>query len=246
MNRFRRALGRQDWTAVAIELVVVVLGILIALQVGQWAQRQQERDLEKTYLSRLKEDLQVEYRRATVAERWARDRLSAVELLNRLVSDPGMAESDPGAVLWAIESASWRSFPRGNAFVYNELQSTGHMRLIRSVALRRQLAEHYAKLAIDSWVGEDRSAEEQFDEATAGLLNTEELMALERVGGDRLRVNVEQGRARVLATGFARRGDAQALLPSVAQHHLFNLRVIGDEKARLRRLIRAVESELRQ
>lgn len=245
MNRFRVALSRQDWVAFAVELIVVVLGILIALQVNQWAQGRQDRDLEKTYLLRLKEDLQIEYARATDAESWAKDRLEAVELLNRLVADPALATSDPAAVLWAIESASWRSFPKGNSFVYNELQSTGHMRVIRSVSLRRKLAEHYAQLAIDAWVGEDRAAEEKFDEATAGLLDTKELMAFEEVGGDRRRVKIEQRRAIVLATGFSRRFDALAQLPSVAQHHLFNLRVIGDEKARLRRLVGAVENELR-
>jgi hypothetical protein len=246
MNRFRRALGRQDWLAVTIELTVVVLGILIALQLDQWAQARQERRLEQAYLLRLKEDLQIEYARAAAAERWAKDRLEAVNLLNRLVADPTVAATDPRAVLWAIESASWRSFPKGNPFVYNELQSTGHMRIIRSLPLRRQLAEHYADLAIDSWVGEDRAAEEKFDDATAGLLNAQELMAFERTGGDRLRVNIDVDRAMSLATSFSRRGDALAQLPSVAQHHLFNLRVIGDQKARLRKLVAAVDGELRQ
>src|SRR5688572_4608935 len=180
MNHLRRAFARQDWVAVAIELIVVVLGILIALEVDQWAQRRQEHDLEKAYLLQLKEDLRTEYGRATDAESWAKDRLKAVEVLNRVATDHAAAAADPAAVLWAIETASWRSFPKGNAFVYDELQSSGHMRLIRSVALRRLLAEHYAKLAIDAWVGEDREAEEKFDQATAGLLNVQELMALER------------------------------------------------------------------
>lgn len=246
MNRFRRALGRQDWVATAIELMVVVLGILIALQVDQWAQSRQERILEKTYLQRLKEDLQIEFRRATDAERWAGDRLAAIELLNRLASNPAIAASDPAAVLWAIETASWRSFPKGSALVYDELQNTGHMRVIRSVALRRQLAEHYDQLAIDAWVGEDRAAEERFDQATAGLLTAEELMAIERAGGDREHVNAEPSRANALAIGFSRRGEALAELPSVSQHHLFNLRVIGDNKTRIRRLVATVESELSQ
>lgn len=246
MNRFRRAFGRQDWVAVAIELIVVVLGILIALQVDQWAQRRQEHDLEKVYLLRLKQDLQIEHSRATKAEDWARDRLEAVAVLNRLSSDLPATEIDPAALLWAIETASWRTFPKGNAFVYNELQNSGNMRVIRSVALRRQLAEHYAELAIDAWVGEDRAAEEKFDQATAGLLNAEELMAFERVAGDRRQVTVEPGRAQAVAAGFLMRGDALAQLPSVAQHHLFNLRVIGDQKARIQRLIAEVDSELRQ
>ena len=245
MNRLRGALGRQDWAAVAIDLMVVVFGILIALRVDQWAQDRQERQLEQTYLSRLKDDLQGEYQRATNAESWARDRLAAVNMLSRLALDPAAAASEPTAVPWAIETASWRSFPKDNASVYNELQSTGNMRVIRSIPLRRQMAEHYGQLAIDAWVGEDRVAEEALDQATAGLLNLQELTALEQAAGDRRQLRVEPDRAIALATAFSRRGDAQAQLPSVAQHHLFNLRVIGDKKARIRRLIAAVNGEIR-
>ena len=244
INRFRRALAKQDWMAVAIELVVVVVGILIALEVGQWAQGREERELERTYLLRLKEDLQIEYARATDAESWARDRLDAVALLSRITGNPAAAGDEVASVAWAIETASWRSFPRVSQFVYNELQSTGHMRLIRSVALRRELAEHYAHLARDSWVGEDRSAELRFDEAAAGLLSMNELMALERATGDRRAAPVERDRALALATGLSRRPAALAQLPSVAQHHLFNLRVIGTMKARIRRLMATVEREL--
>lgn len=244
MNRIFRALGRQDWTSVAIELVVVVAGILIALQVDQWAQGRQQRDLERTYLLRLKEDLQIEYARVSDAEGWARDRLEAVELLSRIAADPAAAARNPMAVPWAIETASWRSFPKTGGFVYNELQNTGHMTLIRSVALRRQLSEHYAHLARDAWVGEDRSAEQSFDDATAGLLSMQELTALERAAGERRAVPIDQTRALALASGLATRPDAVGQLPSVAQHHLFNLRVIGDMKARIRAITATVEREI--
>lgn len=246
MKRVSRALRRQDWTAVAVDLIVVVVGILIALQVDQWAQGRQERALGTTYLARLGEDLQTEYARATDAEGWARDRLRAVALLSRVVSDPAVGASESATLPWAIETASWRSFPRSSGFVYDELQSTGHMRLIRSLTLRRELAEHYAILARDSWVGEDRSAEQSFDDATAGLLSMEELLAIERAAGSEGAVSIERHRALALASGLAGRPDAVGQLPSVAQHHLFNLRVIGDMKARIRRLRATVERELRQ
>lgn len=245
MNRFRRALGRQDWTAVAIELMVVVLGILIALQVDQWAQRRQDREQERALLLRLKEDLRTEHARAAAAEGWAEDRLEAVELLSRIASNPAAAALDPAAIPWAIETASWRSFPKVSAFVYNDLQSTGHMSLIRSVDLRRELAEHYAHLTRDAWVGEDRYAEQNFDEATAGLLSMDELMAIERATGERSQVLIGRNRALALATEFSNRPDALRELPSVAQHHLFNLRVIGEMKARIRRLSAVVEREIR-
>jgi len=243
-NRLLRSLRRQDWAAVAIELIVVVLGILIALQVDQWAQQKNDRELERTYLLRLKEDLAIEYADARAAEGWARDRIEAVEVLQKLASDPSAAADAPVDVPWAIETASWRSFPRVSAFAYNELQGTGQLRLLRSHALRRALADHYGRFALDAVVGEDRAAEEGFDEATAGVLTIGELTDVERAQGNRRDMAIDRSRALVMAADFAGRGEAVRRLPSMVQHHLFNLRVIGEMKARVRRLAAAVEQEI--
>jgi len=235
-DRASRALTRQDWTAVAIELVVVVVGILIALGVSQWAEQQGERQRERVSLERLHDDLQIEYAVATAAEGWARARLEATGKLADFTAHPELAETSPSTVPWAIETASWRSFPRVSAFVYNELQDTGEMRLIRSFELRRALADHYGRLATDARVGEDRAAEERFDAAAAGLLSVDELLTIERMEGERRMLPTEGARALALARAFASRPDAVRELAGVGQHHQFNLRVIGEMKARIRAL----------
>lgn len=42
-RRFAANLRRQDWTAVAVELLIVILGVFIGLQVDNWNQARQER-----------------------------------------------------------------------------------------------------------------------------------------------------------------------------------------------------------
>lgn len=130
------------------------------------------------------------------------------------------------------------------AFVYNELQNTGQMRLIRSVALRRQLADHYDDIAREAEVGEDRYAERIFDEGTAGLLTIKELEDIERGADAERGIAIGAERATALARQFAQRDAAVRQLPSVAQHHLFNLKVIGDMKRRIAALTAAVDREL--
>jgi hypothetical protein len=245
-NRALRTFARQDWTAVAIELAVVVAGILIALAVDQWADRRGERQLEGVYLARLHDELQTEYSIATAAEGWARARLEGVEKLADLTADPERAARSPNGVPWAIETASWRSFPRVSAFVYNELQDTGQMRLISSFELRRRLADHYDQLASVARVGEDRSAEERFDAATAGLLSLDELLTIERNQGERRLLATEPTRAVALARAFAGRPEAVREIASVGQHHMYNLRVIGEMKARIRVLDTLVRREQRR
>ena len=245
-NRISKALARQDWAAVAIELVVVVVGILIALGVGQWAEQRSERQRERLSLERLHDDLQIEYAVATSAEGWARVRLEAIEKLADLTAHPEHAGLDPSSVPLAIETASWRSFPQVSAFVYNELQDTGQMRLIRSFELRRGLADHYGRLGTDARIGEDRAAEVRFEAATAGLLSVDELLAIERRPGERRMLPTQPARALALARAFAARPDAVRELAGLGQHHMFNLRVIGEMKTRIRALEALIEREQRR
>ena len=57
-RRLTERLKQHGWFAVGVDLLVVVVGILIALQVDAWAQGRADRRLERVYLQHLKEDLE--------------------------------------------------------------------------------------------------------------------------------------------------------------------------------------------
>ncbi|MGH8040800.1 MAG: hypothetical protein ACREPN_02015, partial [Rudaea sp.] len=56
-RRFAGNLRRQDWTAVAVELVVVVLGVFIGLQVSNWNEDRQTNAKAADFTQRLRADL---------------------------------------------------------------------------------------------------------------------------------------------------------------------------------------------
>jgi hypothetical protein len=176
------------------------------------------------------------------AERYANSRIEAARFLGRILADPRAAAAEPARVPWAIETATWRSFPQINAFVYRELQSTGRLVFLRDESLRRSLAEHYTALQHDARVGEDLSAQQRFDGAVAGVLNIDELEAVERVGGDYSKLSMTPDRAVAVARAFAQRGLAVAELPSLVQHHTFNLRVISDMRHRADAILQQIDS----
>jgi len=244
MRRIAERLKHHRWLDVAIDFVVVVVGILLALQLNLWAESRKDQALETVYLRRLIEDLNIEQKSMEAAEGFARARIEAVRVLDRLVADPSVATEDPGKVPWAVETASWRSFPQINAFVYHELQSTGRLALLRSERLRRSLSEHYAALQHDARVGEDLTAQHRFDATTAGLLNIEELEAIEKVTGDYRQLKVTPERALAVAQAFAQRPAAVAELPGLLQSHTFNLRVIAEMRKRANDMVQQIESSL--
>ena len=47
----------QHWTAIGIELAIVVLGVFIGMQVSNWNEERRDRALERQYLERLREDI---------------------------------------------------------------------------------------------------------------------------------------------------------------------------------------------
>ncbi|MCK5944085.1 MAG: hypothetical protein KAI24_19020, partial [Planctomycetes bacterium] len=57
LTRLSVAVRQQSWFAVGLELVIVVLGVLIAFQVTSWGQEWGDRRKEQTYLRQLAADL---------------------------------------------------------------------------------------------------------------------------------------------------------------------------------------------
>ena len=241
LRGFRTHVARHDWFAVGVDLVVVIVGVLVALEFGGWVDARKERALEQVYLERLKEDFAIELARIGDARRYAQSRIEAANLLHRLVADPASAVAAGARVPWAVETASWRSFPQINAFVYGELQNTGRLALLRSVELRRMLAEHYTDSHHASRVGFDLSAQQRYDAACSGLLGMEELTAIELGGGQWENLTIAPERALEIVRDFAQRPAAIAELPSLVQHHTFNLRVLDDMQRRLEAIIVAID-----
>jgi hypothetical protein len=237
---------RHSWFTVIVDLIVVIVGILIALQLDAWAQARDDRRLEVVYLKRLKQDLQIERAGMDASERFAQERIEAGHLLGRLAEDPSLAAEAPARLYWALETAAWRTFPQINAFVYRELQNTGRFVLLRSETLRRALTEHYTLLQQDARVGEDLIAQQRFDAAVAGLLDIEELEAIEKVEGDPAKIAMRPERAAELARAFVERQAAIAELPSLVQHHTYNLRVIRQMRDRADAIIRQIDDILRE
>lgn len=225
-DRLKRIIAGNNYASVALELLVVVFGILIAFQIDHWAEDRREREQEYEYLIRLKEDLQFENSRMDRAHDFAQSRIDAAILLEAVVADPSIAENEPSALPWALETVAWRSFPQIDAIVYSELQNSGNLALIRSVSLRRELAGHYTSIRHEAGVGLVLATQHLFDRLTAGILSTSEVRAIEDDPGKELSYEISGERAAEIALELARQQDAIDLIPGLVQHHVFTQKVI--------------------
>ena len=220
----------------------MILGILIAFQIDRWAEDRRDREQEYEYLLRLKDDLRIEIKSMDTAIEFAEFRIADIVFLEDVVSSPELVNEQLGAVPVAMEMASWRSFPQINAFVYTELQNSGKLALIRSEILRRELADHYTTIQHYSRFGLAVDAEHHFERLTAGILTTAELKNIEEGTWDNAPSNISKERALEITQKFVLRHDAIDLLPSIAQHHIFNKKVVESARSRALLMIERINS----
>lgn len=145
--RFVQRLRDHDWMAAAIELVIVIAGILIALQVSNWNQERLDEKRKHAYLQRILVDLDTDLRSNANRERF----LAQV----RVYGQQALAHADSGAL---VDGSPWKTvlayFQAGQFYAYSregsafdEMHDAGDLGLIRDPQLRSQLAFYYASSA---------------------------------------------------------------------------------------------------
>lgn len=131
------------WAQVLVELVLLILGILIALAVNDWIEDRRDARLERQYLEFLVRDLGSEQQRladhAAFEEKQTQDGVQAL----RALRGEGSTSEEKLAAAGALSRLTTRSTLRLPRSTYQDLLGTGSLRLIRNPALRDQIVRHY-------------------------------------------------------------------------------------------------------
>jgi len=181
----RRIIGHirgQNWTAVAIDFVIVVAGVFVGLQAQQWTEAQSERKREKEYLVALAKDVREDIALIEEALRVEETRMSALDHLLRettgsplpdgfnsvrgrisIESFPPYPESDPydpGYTLFIYDSMN------AHRAAYETIISTGGLEIIRDIALVGEIQHYYAQVElVEHFESLMEDARDQFVEA---------------------------------------------------------------------------------
>lgn len=156
LRRIVSGFRRQDWTAVAIELVVVVVGVFMGVQASNWNEQRETDQRAAVFTDRLKSDLReeawgyeyyIEYYREVLANAEA-----AVDALTG--SKP---LSDEALLIDAYRASQFHESIRRRA-TFDELTSTGEIGLIRDRALRELAMRTYKASAFDDIVREGKTS----------------------------------------------------------------------------------------
>lgn len=142
LRRLSGHLKQQNWTAIGIELLILVLGVFIGLQAQDWATARAEQHRADVLLQQLRGDLDSEraivkmyldYQQVTAT--YARVAIKGLE-------SPGSV--DPQTWVASAYQASQYMTAQSSRSTFDEMKSTGAIDLVRNARLRALLISYYS------------------------------------------------------------------------------------------------------
>ena len=155
LRRVIEHVREQNWTAIGIDFVIVVVGVFVGIQVANWNAALADERLGRAYAARLTADLERDLasRRALVAYYGAV--LGNVERTDALLADP---QADPKELVVAAYRASEINYSPPSGATWDEIVSSGDTGLLPRNAASR-VAEYFAfDTARSSFEGLQQSA----------------------------------------------------------------------------------------
>jgi len=157
---------KQEWTAIALDFVIVVVGVFVGLQAQAWNESRQDRVQERMYIERLARDFTaIEERTEFANTKW----LEVITVSRRLLADidaynaTGRMPRPEQDILADMSDLQGTRIPAPRAATFVEMLSTGEIRVLRNEELRDALLAydtqtHYALIAYDVLVNRTREA----------------------------------------------------------------------------------------
>lgn len=158
LRRLAEAMRGQDWFTVVIEVLVVVVGIFIGLQVDDWNDARKDQVLARDYLSRLIVDVEQEIAdKDSALQRLALKQAALLRISAALSAyedgdGSGAVIKNAGQFLIDIRRSTNFGWFSGAVFspTFDEMTSSGALALIMDPAMRKLINGYYQYLQVQS------------------------------------------------------------------------------------------------
>ena len=152
LRRIITNLRVQNWLAVCLDLVIVIIGIFLGLQASQWYEARQD-VAQETVIVQL---LQTEFRQISdvvdTAIRFHQDEIQALQLLHQSLSEGELAPNSEAIVQAGLQDAMSFDPGPGRSSTYTEIVSTGQFQLLRDRELRSALSRYDEHVMKSDWL----------------------------------------------------------------------------------------------
>ena len=125
------------------EILLVVIGIIIAVQIGNWNQSVQDKELLRISLDNLREDLELQKEIIDGQLAVESEMIAKADSILMFMQKPIPSPSDIAPLLFELTTR--RTFIANKA-TFNNLESTGNIVLIKDKELKNELIKYYQQL----------------------------------------------------------------------------------------------------
>lgn len=141
LRRVTKHVTDQNWFAVFIDFLIVVLGVFMGFQVQQWNESRSDKVDARQYLARLSTDMELSIARNDTQISTSRTQVKKLDLiLNALDTCTLSTENEP-AFLAGLYDLGKHDMPTMLMGTIDELNATGNFALIEDLDLRRLISE---------------------------------------------------------------------------------------------------------
>jgi hypothetical protein len=135
---------RQEWTAIAIDFLIVVIGVFFGMQVNNWNEDRKDRVRETAYLTRIKDNLEGDMEGLAQRKRYWAEIGAEANAAARYAETGELLDGSTWKTARAFFQASHIWFFTSNNTAFAEMTGAGDIALIRSESLRISLSDYYS------------------------------------------------------------------------------------------------------
>lgn len=205
-----------DWAYMVGELLIVIVGVLIALAVDSWNDARLERRVEDGVLERLISDVESDTAKFTWWSNNVVEKLAALGQVFAILDDPTSPVQDSLAFLNAIAVGAYYGWnhPAVRRTTFDELVSSGKLGLIDDPRVRRRIIEYY--YLVDDSRMRIEARRTRYPEIAYRLVpRASEWAAPESLAGTRLRRTIDEIRRSELSEHVVAEINYGAFMQSV-------------------------------
>ena len=148
LRRITKHVTDQNWFAVFIDFLIVVVGILIAFQITGWSEERQQGNLEKSYLIRLVGDLDETISYLNSLDTFVTKTKVIIEnsLVTLNAKDTSDAELIEAIRLYITDGASLPDF-KVTRTTFDDLKASGNLNVLQNKVLVHSLGQLHTNFA---------------------------------------------------------------------------------------------------
>jgi len=141
LRRFSESLKYQNWTAIAIEFVLLVAGVFLGIQVSNWNAAREDALLGEDYVRRLRIDLNNDLAAMQAQVAYYTEVLNAIKQTDTLLQ---ATDADPRTLVINAYRATEISYHPPTQATWQQIVSSGHLGLLPKGTVEGGLAAYYS------------------------------------------------------------------------------------------------------